>query len=122
MYAKEGVLFAARFDAARAQLEGPGVPVLSGVRRGSPGLGTAHYAVSRAGTLLYIPGPARASALVNLALFDRTGKATPLKLPLGAYSHPRISPDGRHVAFTVAAGEEEFIGVYELSARRRCAD
>ena len=118
VYAKEGVLFAAPFDAARAQLEGPGVPVLSGVRRGRPGLGMAHYAVSRTGTLLYVPGPAGASALVNLALFERTGKATPLKLPLGAYSHPRMSPDGRHVAFTVAAGDEEFIGVYELSGTK----
>jgi serine/threonine-protein kinase len=118
VYAKEGVLFAAPFDAARAQLEGPGVPVLSGVRRGNPGLGTAHYALSRAGTLVYVPGPAAANALVDFGLFDKTGKVTPLKLPLGAYSHPRISPDGRQVAFTVDAGEEEFIGVYELSGAK----
>ena len=118
VYAKEGVLFAAPFDAARAHLEGPGVPVLSGVRRGNPGLGTAHYALSRAGTLVYVPGPAAANALVDFGLFDKTGKATPLKLPLGAYSHPRVSPDGRQVAFTVAAGEEEFIGVYELSGAK----
>ena len=118
VYAKEGVLFAAPFDAARAQFEGPGVPVLSGVRRGRPGLGTAHYALSRAGTLVYVPGPAATNTLVDFGLFDKTGKATPLKLPLGAYSNPRISPDGRQVAFNVAAGEEEFIGVYELSGAK----
>ncbi len=118
VYAKEGVLFAAPFDAARAQLQGPAVAVLSGVRRGRPGLGTAHYAVSRGGTLVYVPGPVGASALVDLQLFDRTGKATPLKLPLGAYAHPRISPDGHQLAFAVAAGEEEFIGVYELSGTK----
>ncbi|HEU4927322.1 MAG TPA: protein kinase, partial [Vicinamibacterales bacterium] len=118
VYAKEGVLFAAPFDAARAQLEAPGVPVLSGVRRGNPGVGTAHYAVSRAGTLVYVPGPAAGIAHVNFGLFDRNGKGMPLKLPLGAYSHPRISPDGSQVAFTVAAGEEEFIGVYELSGTK----
>ena len=65
VYAKEGVLFAAPFDAARAQFEGPGVPVLSGVRRGRPGLGTAHYALSRAGTLVYVPGPAATNTLVD---------------------------------------------------------
>lgn len=36
VYAKQGLLFAAPFDAARAQLERPGDPVLSGVRRGNP--------------------------------------------------------------------------------------
>jgi serine/threonine-protein kinase len=51
-------------------------------------------------------------------LFDKAGKGTPLKLPLGAYSHPRISPDGRQVAFAVDAGEEEFIAVYELSGAK----
>ena len=35
VYAKQGLLFAAPFDAARA-LERPGVAVLSGVRRGNP--------------------------------------------------------------------------------------
>jgi serine/threonine-protein kinase len=118
VYAKEGVLFAAPFDAARAQLEGAGVPVLSGVRRGNPGLGTAQYAVSRGGTLVYVPGPATANGLVDFGLFDRNGKVTPLRLPPGAYAHPRISPDGRRVAFAVASGEEEFIAVYELSGTK----
>lgn len=34
VYARQGVLFAAPFDAARAQLEGPGVPMLSGAGAG----------------------------------------------------------------------------------------
>jgi serine/threonine-protein kinase len=118
VYAVGGVLFAAPFDVARAQLEGPGVPVLSGVRRANPGTAAAHYAVSRAGTLVYVPGPATASAIADLGLFDRTGSFTRLKLPLGTYSAPRISPDGRRLAFTVAAGQEEFIAVYELSGTK----
>ncbi len=115
VYATGGVLFAAPFDATRAQLEGAGVPVLSGVRRGSPGVGNAHYALAPAGTLLYVPGPAVANANVDLGLFERRGAVTPLKLPLGTYSVPRVSPDGRRLAFTVAAGQEEFVAVYELS-------
>ena len=118
VYAMGGVLFAAPFDATRAQLEGPGVPVLSGVRRASPGIGNAHYALSNAGTLVYVPGPAAPSATSTFGLFDRTGKGTPLKLPLGAYSGPRISPDGGRLAFTVAAGQEEFIAVFDLSGAK----
>jgi serine/threonine-protein kinase len=112
------VLFGAPFDAERAQLERPGVPVLSGVRRASPGVGNAHYALSSVGTLVYVPGPAAPSATADLGLFERTGKATPLKLPLGTYSFPRVSPDGRRLAFTVAGGQEEFIAVYELSGAK----
>ena len=118
IYATGGVLFAAPFDATRAQPEAPGVPVLSGVRRASPGIGNAHYAVSSAGTLVYVPGPAAPSATADLGLFERTGTVTPLKLPLGAYSVPRVSPDGRRLAFTVAAGQEEFVAVYELSGTK----
>ncbi|HET7697089.1 MAG TPA: protein kinase [Vicinamibacterales bacterium] len=118
LYAKAGVLFAAPFDAASARLDGAEVPVLSGVRRGSPGIGTAHYAVSQSGTLVYVPGPASATAAIDFGLFDRAGKVTPLKLPLGAYAHPRVSPDGTQLAFTVAAGGDEFVAVYELAGTK----
>ncbi|HEX8029570.1 MAG TPA: protein kinase [Vicinamibacterales bacterium] len=118
VFTRGSVLFAAPFDASRAALKGPESPVLSGVRRGNPGIGTAHYAVSSAGTLVYVPGALAATATVDLGLVDRTGNVTRLKLPLGAYSSPRISPDGRQLAFTVAAGREEFIAVYELSGAK----
>jgi Tol biopolymer transport system component len=115
VYTTGSVLFAARFDATTAQLEGAALPVLSGVRRALPGIGTAHYALSNAGTLVYVPGAAAASTIVDLGLFDRAGNVTRLKLPAGAYSQPRVSPDGRHLAFSVADGQEDFVGLYELS-------
>ena len=118
VYAVGGVLFGAPFNATNAQLDGPRVPVLSGVRRAIPGIHTAHYALSSAGTLVYVPGPAGASANADLGLFDRAGNMRRLKLPLGAYLFPRVSPDGRRLAFTVAAGQEEFIAVYELSGTK----
>ena len=66
-----------------------------------------------------VPGPAASSATIDFGLFDRTGKGTPLKLPLGAYSGPRISPDGGRLAFTVAAGRRRHRRV-DLSERKRC--
>ena len=41
-----------------------------------------------------------------------------MKLPAGPYSLPRVSPDGQQLAFTVAAGEEEFIAVYDLAGTK----
>jgi eukaryotic-like serine/threonine-protein kinase len=115
VYAAGGVLFAAPFDATRAELEGPAVPVLSGVRRANPGVGKAHYAVSNTGTIVYLPGPAAATAASDLALADRDGTVTPLNLPLGAYGYPRVSPNGRRLAFTVISAQDEFIALLELS-------
>ena len=46
------------------------------------------------------------------------GQGTRLKLPLGAYSGPRISPDGGRLAFTVAAGQEETLACVELAGTK----
>jgi eukaryotic-like serine/threonine-protein kinase len=117
LYAVGGVVFAAPFDASRAQRQGPGVPVVEGVRRGVPAAtGAAQLAVSATGTLVYVPGPTIASfSAVDFGLADRKGNVKPLNLPHGAYAHPRVSPDGRHLAFDVASGQESFVALYDLA-------
>jgi serine/threonine-protein kinase len=116
-YAVGGVLFAAPFDASRAELTGPGVAVLEGVRRSLPAAtGAAQYAVSTTGTLVYVPGPTEAAAdIVDLGLADRKGTVKALTLPRGPYANPRASPDGRRIAFDVASGQGTFVAVYDLA-------
>jgi serine/threonine-protein kinase len=118
-YAVGGVVFAAPFDASRAEFTGTGVAVLEGVRRSLPAAtGAAQYAVSATGTLVYVPGPTAAAAdIVDLGLSDRKGAVTPLNLPRGPYAYPRVSPDGRRIAFDVAKGQESFVAVYDLAGR-----
>jgi serine/threonine-protein kinase len=65
VYAREGVLLAIPFDVGRFVVSGGPVPVVDGVRAasafggitagGGPG-GAAHFAVSRHGSLAYVPG------------------------------------------------------------------
>ena len=119
VYAAGGVVFAAPFDASRAVLEGNAVPVIEGVQRGVPAAtGAAQFAVSATGTLVYVPGPSMASlSKVDFGLADRKGNVKPLNLPHGAYAHPRISPDGRRLAFDVASGQESFVALYDLAGR-----
>src|SRR5207244_1144672 len=51
----------------------------------------------------------------DLFLFDRKGGGEPLKLPSGLYAYPRVSPDGRRIAFESTDGREATISIYELS-------
>ena len=62
---------------------------------------------------MYIPGAV--SAQWDLALTDPTGEVEPLELPPGGYEVPRVSPDGRRIAFGTDDGKEATVWIYELS-------
>jgi Tol biopolymer transport system component len=74
--------------------------------------------VPDAGTLVYLPGPVSfgGSAELALALFDRAGKAELLPVQAGPYSEPRMSPDGRRIAFGHSDARDTSIWVYDLTA------
>ncbi|HYN06063.1 MAG TPA: protein kinase [Vicinamibacterales bacterium] len=119
VYASGGTLYAAAFDPARLALQGEAIPILEGIRRAGIGLstGTAQFATSSTGTLVYLQGPAGAmSATHDLALVDRKGAVDPLKLPSGSYEYPRVSPDGKRVVMSTEVGNEAIVWVYDLSA------
>jgi Tol biopolymer transport system component len=128
VYALSGVLLAVLFDLDRLAVSGGSVPIVEGVRRaGTSTTGTAasQFSYSRTGSLVYLPGPAKASTSggdLDLALFDRKGGVQPLKLPPGSYRSPRVSPDGKSVAFDSEDDKEAIVSVYDLaggSAMRR---
>ena len=114
VYALEGTVLAAAFDLQRLEVIGNPVPIVEGVRRAISG-GGANFFVSDFGTLTYVRGPARSAGLNDLALVDRTGRVQPLKLPPGAYTTPRVSPDGRRIAFGAEEGSESRVWIYDLS-------
>jgi hypothetical protein len=84
---------------------------------GAGGSGAGQYAVSRTGSLVYLPGRAPrietqvvpdspltgAGARRSLLWVDRAGNATPLPIAADAFLMARISPDGKQVALVVGA-------------------
>src|SRR5207244_3162591 len=103
VYVLNGVLLAVPFDAKRKILSGGPVSVVEGVSQ-SPEIlsatGSAHFSVSATGTLIYVPGPigGPTTAHRSLVLVDRAGVVEALKVPVGLYEAPRLSPDGRQIA------------------------
>jgi serine/threonine-protein kinase len=119
IYAISGNLFAVPFDLRHLTVTGGPVPIVEGVRRARLGqTGTAHFSFSNTGSLIYVPGPVSASFSVTLALYDRKGAAEPIRLPPGPYANPRVSPDGKRIAYGADDGKEASIWVYDLSGTR----
>jgi len=119
VYSRAGSLFAVSFDPGRLAIVGPATPVLEGVA-GDPSSGATHFAVATDGTLAVVRG---AGSKVDrlLTLVDRKGVAKPLPLGARGFRHPRFSPDGTRLAFTVGSaatgiGSDADVWVYTLSS------
>jgi serine/threonine-protein kinase len=74
------------------------------------------FAVSQNGTLVYVPGPVGSPSLTqtDLGIFDAKGAIEPLKLAPGPYRYPRVSSDGKWVAFESGDEKASFVSVYEI--------
>ncbi len=120
VYAVSGMLLAIPFDLGSLTTTGGPVPVVEGVRRaGARGTSpaTAQFSFSMSGSVAYLPGPVTnlENDGLDLAIFDRQGTPQPLKLPLGSYHSPRVSPDGKSVVFDSEDESGAVVLTYELA-------
>jgi serine/threonine-protein kinase len=117
VFARSGSLLAVPFDLKSKTASGTPVVVVEGVRRGPTGaIGTAHYAISRNGVLVYGPGPvSNVTSGLDLALTDSAGRTEMLELPSAPYEYPRISRDGKRVAVASLENDRTIVWVYDLN-------
>jgi serine/threonine-protein kinase len=100
IYATTGTLRAVQFDPVRLDIVGDPVTVVEQVMMKPSG--AANYAVSRSGTLIYMPrGVTDQTPLRSLVWVDRNGHEEPISAPPRRYGPPRISPDGTRLALTI---------------------
>jgi len=79
--------------------------------------GEAWYDIASNGTLVYLPGPMGSGVPDRkLGWFDRAGAGTLLPVSPGPYETPRVSPNGKRIAFGRADGRDSSIWVYDLGA------
>jgi Tol biopolymer transport system component len=98
LFMRDGAIFAVRFDAEGLKVLGTPVPVVEDVAWSFTN-GTAGYAVSQNGTLVYL----RSSAWLpeNRVIWsDRTGREHSALSTTGLIGEPRLSPDGRWIVLT----------------------
>jgi len=95
IYARSDSLMAVPFDIDRLELSGSPVPVLQGVKSNT--LGTAHYSVSRGGSLVYVS--AQQSVVLPIWV-DRSGNIQPIAVQPRGFWGPRLSPDGSRLAMS----------------------
>jgi Tol biopolymer transport system component len=112
VFARDGSLFAAPFDVDRLEVTGEPVRVLKGVVT-DPRTGAAHFALSHAGSLVYVEGGAwtRRHGVVRV---NHEGEVKPLLTEERPVMDPSLSPDGNHLALTIHEGANSDIWVYSM--------
>ncbi len=108
VYIHQSTLFAVPFDLSRSQTRGMPAPVLQDVA-GNPGTAGGQLSFSRTGTVVYLSGKSMAEN-ASFAWQDASGRKEALFS--GTFLRtPRISPDGKRLAFSSIDG----ISVYDFA-------
>jgi eukaryotic-like serine/threonine-protein kinase len=117
IYALSGTLLAVPFDLKRLAVTGGPVPIAAGIQSAGNNTGTSQYSISENGSLVYVRGDSSDLSKRTLALVDRNGSAKPLGLPGLTYWHPRMSPNGKHLAVTTDDGKEVIVWIYDMDGK-----
>ncbi|MCZ6538246.1 MAG: hypothetical protein O6922_00265, partial [Chloroflexi bacterium] len=107
VFVRAQTLMAVPFDVSRLEVTGTAVPVLDDVAMG-PEQGSAGIAFSDNGTMAYVPASIW-NAKSLLLWVDRAGSEAPIIETLDLYESPRLSPDGRRLAFTTNRGNRDVV-------------
>ena len=98
LFVREHAIFAVPFDPTKLRVLGPAVPVVEDVAASFTD-GTAGYAVSENGTLVYLRN-SEWRVPRRLIWADRAGKEESILPEDHQWAEPRLSPDGRWIALT----------------------
>jgi serine/threonine-protein kinase len=98
VYVRAGAIEVVPFSLATLQVTGPHVPVLEKVLSDSVS-GTAQFAFSNDGLLVYVPGGDTAKS--TPVWVDRQGNVEPLDMRVQTYGTFSLSPDGKRLAIVV---------------------
>ena len=115
VYVNRGTLFAVPFDLGRLETRGTPVPVLDDVAYNEATTGAQFTFAAEQGTVVYRRGLAGGSGRLSFQWVDASGKRDGLHLKPGVYGTPRLSPDGKRVAFFSAEGANQDIWVYDIA-------
>jgi serine/threonine-protein kinase len=111
-YVSQGTVFVAPFDAQALKVTGTAIPVMQGVNYDLSN-GSAQFSISRDGTAVHSDGGSAGQNL-NVVLMDRKGNGSVLLSGQPEAAAPRLSPEGKRLAFQQGTGN---IWVYDLERK-----
>ncbi|MEJ2077948.1 MAG: hypothetical protein P8Z74_08080, partial [Acidobacteriota bacterium] len=111
VYVHGSTLFGVGFDPRRLELRGTPTPLLDDLGARADRFGGGQFAFSHTGTLVYLSG--RQGDSWPLSWLDAAGKTTPLVAQPGTYGAPRLSPDGKRLAYIAQGGKGSDVWVYD---------
>ncbi len=118
LFVREATLFAAPFDLQRLALTGEPFPAVEGLEVSVYGhYRRAQYDLSAEGTLAYLVD-SLANRTGHMVWVDRQGRAEAVMRDAAAYVVPRLSPDGRRLAYSVVDRVSEQRDVWVLDLDR----
>jgi serine/threonine-protein kinase len=118
VYARAGQLLAVPFDADKLEVTGQPFPVANGLFM-SANTGMAAFSISSAGHLVYAAGPEERGTRAFVWV-DKDGHKSALPLKPSSYLHPRLSPDGRQLAYEIeGASHDIFTYDFERGTNNR---
>jgi serine/threonine-protein kinase len=119
VYLRDGALYGVGFDPRSLTLLGTPTQLLNDVAADNSVVTTSgQFSFSGNGTFVYLSGKPQ-DADYPISWLDPSGKVTPVVEQLGPYGSPRISPDGKLLAYTATTNRDSGTGsdlwVYDLA-------
>ena len=113
LYGRSNRLMAVPFDLKNLRISGVPVSVLENVHT-HQSTGSMSYALSKEGTLIYVPGSGTDAGLRSVWNVDLSGKPSEFFDLKKRFTFARYSPDGKYVAFRIEEDEVDNIWVYHI--------
>ena len=112
LFVQSGIVYAQAFDPDRLDVAGDAFPILNRTTRGG-GIngGSVEWTTSSSGVMAYVRG---FDTEPQIVLVDRRGNERVLQQAGAYYGGPRLSPDGRQVAVTVAGAVDSEVWLLDI--------
>jgi len=101
------------FDLKNLRISGVPVPVLDDVQTHRR-TGSMSYALSKEGTIIYVPGSGSDNVLRSVLNVDLSGKPTEFFDLKKGFEYARYSPDGEYVGFQINEEDNSNIWIYHI--------
>ena len=120
VFLREGTLMAAPFDLERREVTGQPVPavanVIQALNTAATNFASGQFSISNTGWLVYAVGGTMPDRQDSLAWVDIKGNTEPVVSFKAPFWAPRLSPDGRKIAY-ITAGRDWHTWIYDLDRR-----